>query len=165
MLIFDIKDCSNELKPLMYLVLCDFIWEKMKRKPKKEKAIFAVDEAWIMMSNESTAKFLSEFARQCRKFNVSLSCITQQAADFFNDPWGYGKTIYANTSMHVLMKQTKEDIEIIADTYKISDNIRTDLLTSQSGYGYIFWGNTFTKIYFIASEEEFAIINTNPNIG
>lgn len=165
MLIFDIKDCSNELKPLMYLVLCDFIWEKMKRKPKKENAIFAVDEAWIMMKDEFTAKFLSEFARQCRKFNVGLSCITQQAADFFNDPWGYGKTIYANTSMHVLMKQTKEDIEIIADTYKISDNIRADLISSQSGYGYVFWGNTYTKIYFIASEEEFAVINTNPNIG
>lgn len=165
MLIFDIKDCSNELKPLMYLVLCDFIWEKMKRKPKKENAIFAVDEAWIMMKEEYTAKFLAEFARQCRKFNVGLSCITQQAADFFNDPWGYGRTIYANTSMHVLMKQTKEDIEIIADTYKISDNIRTDLISSQSGYGYVFWGNTYTKIYFIASEEEFAVINTNPNIG
>lgn len=165
MLIFDIKDCSNELKPLMYLVLCDFIWEKVKRKPKKENAIFAVDEAWIMMKEEYTAKFLSEFARQCRKFNVSLSCITQQAADFFNDPWGFGKTIYANTSMHVLMKQTKEDIEIIADTYKISDSIRTDLISSQSGYGYIFWGNTYTRIYFIASEEEFAVINTNPNIG
>lgn len=164
MLIFDIKDCSNELKPLMYLVLCDFIWEKMKRKPKKENAIFAVDEAWIMMKDEFTAKFLSEFARQCRKFNVGLSCITQQAADFFNDPWGYGKTIYANTSMHVLMKQTKDDIEIIADTYKISDNIRTDLISSQSGYGYVFWGNTFTKIYFIASQEEFNVINTNPNL-
>lgn len=165
MLFFDIKDCSDELKPLMYLVLCDFIWEKMKRKPKKENAIFAVDEAWIMMKNEFTAKFLSEFARQCRKFNVGLACITQQAADFFNDPWGYGKTIYANTSMHVLMKQTKEDIGIISDTYKISDNIRMDLITSQSGYGYIFWGNTFTKIYFIASSEEFAVINTNPNLA
>lgn len=165
MLVFDIKDCNNELKPLMYLVLCDFIWEKMKRKPKKENAIFAVDEAWIMMKEEYTARFLAEFARQCRKFNVGLSCITQQAADFFNDPWGYGKTIYSNTTMHVLMKQTKEDIEIIAETYKISDNIRTDLITSQSGYGYIFWGNTYTKIYFIASEEEFAVINTNPNLG
>lgn len=165
MLVFDIKDCNNELKPLMYLVLCDFIWEKLKRKPKKENAMFAVDEAWIMMKEEYTAKFLAEFARQCRKFNIGLSCITQQAADFFNDPWGYGRTIYANTSMHVLMKQTKDDIEIIADTYKISDNIRMDLITSQSGYGYVFWGNTYTKIYFIASDEEFSVINTNPNLA
>ena len=115
------------------------------------------------MKNEYTARFLAEFARQCRKFNVGLACITQQAEDFFRDEWGYGKVIYANTSMHVLMRQTKEDIKIISETYKLEDHIKSDLLNAMQGYGYIFWGATYSKIYFAHSPKEYAIVNTNPN--
>lgn len=163
MIFFDIKDCPSNLQSLMYLVLCEFVWEKVKRKPKKDKAMFVCDESWIMMKNEYTARFLAEFARQCRKFNVGLACVTQQAEDFFRDDWGYGKVIYANTAMHVLMRQTKEDIKIITETYKLQDSIKSDLLNSMQGYGYIFWGGTYTKIYFAHSPQEFEIVNTNPN--
>lgn len=163
MIFFDIKDCPQNLQSLMYLVLCEFVWEKVKRKPRKEQAMFVCDESWIMMKNEYTARFLAEFARQCRKFNVGLACITQQAEDFFRDEWGYGKVIYANTSMHVLMRQTKEDIKIISETYKLEDHIKSDLLNAMQGYGYIFWGATYSKIYFAHSPKEYAIVNTNPN--
>lgn len=163
MIFFDIKDCPQNLQSLMYLVLCEFIWEKVKRKPRREQQLFVADESWIMMKNEYTARFLAEFARQCRKFNVGLACITQQAEDFFRDPWGYGKVIYANTAMHVLMRQTKEDIKIIAETYKLEDHIKNDLLNSQQGYGYIFWGANYTKIYFSYAQGEFDIVNTNAN--
>lgn len=163
-LFFSIRDINKKIKPLVYLILCEFIWEKVKIKPRNEHLEFLVDECWILMKSRYTAEFLSEFARQDRKFNVSLCCVTQRAKDFYMDPWGYGQVIYGNSAMHILMQQNKDDIGVIMETYKLTENMKMDLLTVERGHGYIFWGKSFTKIYFSASEDEFFVINTDPNI-
>jgi len=57
LVIFDIKDLNESLRPIMMLVIANFVHSQVKTKP--QKRILVIDEGWILLQQEESARFIS----------------------------------------------------------------------------------------------------------
>ncbi len=158
MIVFNIRDMEEELRPVaMYLVL-HYIWTLIRSKTKKR--VMVVDEAWIMMKHEDAASFLFGIAKRCRKYYLGLTTITQDVTDFMSSR--YGKPIVTNSSMQLLLKQSPAAIKIVVDTFYLTDEEKFLLLESNIGEGIFFAGSKRAAIKIVASYSEDQIITSDP---
>ena len=158
MVVFNIRDMEEELRPVaMYLVL-HYIWTLIRSKTKKR--VMVVDEAWIMMKHEDAASFLFGIAKRCRKYYLGLTTITQDVTDFMSSR--YGKPIVTNSSMQLLLKQSPAAIKVIVDTFYLTDEEKFLLLESNIGEGIFFAGTKRAAIKIVASYSEDQIITSDP---
>ncbi|KKP71761.1 MAG: Type IV secretory pathway VirB4 component-like protein [Candidatus Moranbacteria bacterium GW2011_GWE2_35_164] len=141
----------------MYVVL-QFIWNEMRSNMKKR--LVAVDEAWIMMQHEDAASFLFGIAKRCRKYYTGLTTITQDVNDFMMSR--YGKPIVTNASTQFLLKQSTAAIDIVQETFFLTDQEKFLLLESNVGEGIFFAGNKHAAIRVVASYSEDQIITSDP---
>jgi len=66
--VFSIRDLEDALKtPAMFNIL-NYIWTKVRSK--KKKRLLVVDEAWIMMQQDVSAKFLYQLIKRARKYGL-----------------------------------------------------------------------------------------------
>ncbi len=158
MIVFNIRDLEDELRPIaMYLVL-QFIWNEMRKNLTKRLVI--VDEAWIMMQNEDAASFIFGIAKRCRKYYTGLTTITQDITDFLSSR--YGKPIVTNSSLQLLLKQSPASIDLLKETFYLTDHEKFLLLESGVGEGIFFAGPKHAAIKVIASYSEDQIITSDP---
>ncbi|NOQ68141.1 DUF87 domain-containing protein [Patescibacteria group bacterium] len=158
MVVFNIRDMEEELRPVaMYLVL-HYIWTLIRSKMKRR--IMVVDEAWVMMQHEDAASFLFGIAKRCRKYYLGLTTITQDVTDFMTSK--YGKPIVTNSSIQLLLKQSPAAIKVIVDTFYLTDEEKFLLLESNVGEGIFFAGSKRAAIRIVASYSEDQIITSDP---
>lgn len=159
LIVFNIRDMEEELRPVaMYMVL-HFIWNEMRAVVKKR--IVLVDEAWIMMKYDDAASFLFGIAKRCRKYYTGLTTITQDVNDFLSSR--YGKPIVTNSSIQLLLKQSPAAIDVIGETFYLTEQEKFLLLESNVGEGIFFAGTKHVAIKVIASYSEDQVITTNPS--
>ena len=158
LVVFNIRDLEDELRPIaMYLIL-KYIWNEVRFNMKKR--LITVDEAWWMMQHEDGAKFLFSIAKRIRKYYGGLTTITQDISDFLVS--SHGKAIVSNSSIQLLMKQSKSSVDLVADTFYLTDKEKYFLMETQVGEGIFFTGNKRAAIQIIASYNEDKLITTNP---
>lgn len=158
LIVFNIRDLENELRPIAMYVVLQYIWNEMRSDMRKRMVV--VDEAWIMMQSEDAAAFLFGIAKRCRKYYTGLTTITQDIADFMSSR--YGKPIVTNSSMQLLLKQSPASVDLIAETFYLTDHEKFLLLESNVGEGIFFAGTKHVAIKVIASYSEDQIITTDP---
>lgn len=158
LVVFNIRDMEEELRPVaMYLVL-QFIWNEMRTN--MTKRLVLVDEAWVMMKYDDAASFMFGIAKRCRKYYTGLTTITQDVNDFLSSR--YGKAIVTNSSIQLLLKQSPAGIDIISETFYLTDQEKFLLLESNVGEGIFFAGTKHVAIKVIASYSEDQVITTDP---
>ncbi len=158
LLVFNIRDLEEELRPIaMYLIL-QYIWNEMR--VNMTKRLVVVDEAWVMMQNEDAASFLFGIAKRCRKYFTGLTTITQDIADFLVNR--YGKPIVTNSSLQLLLRQSPASIDILAETFYLTDHEKFLLLESNVGEGIFFAGPKHAAIKVVSSYGEDQIITSDP---
>lgn len=158
LVVFNIRDLEDELRPIAMYVILQFIWNDMRSKTKKRLVV--VDEAWIMMQHDDAASFLFGIAKRCRKYYTGLTTITQDVNDFMTSR--YGKPIVTNASSQFLLKQSTAAIDIVQETFFLTDQEKFLLLESNVGEGIFFAGNKHAAIKVIASYSEDQIITSDP---
>ncbi len=158
MVVFNIRDLEEELRPIaMYMVL-QFIWNEMRSNVTRR--IVAVDEAWVMMQNDDAAAFMFGIAKRCRKYYTGLTTITQDVSDFMSSR--YGKPIVTNSSLQLLLRQSPASVDVITETFFLTDHEKFLLLESNVGEGILFAGPKHAAIKVIASYSEDQIITSDP---
>ena len=158
LVVFNIRDLEEELRPIAMYIILQFIWNEMRTNMKKR--IIVVDEAWVMMQNEDAAAFLFGIAKRCRKYYTGLTTITQDIGDFAASR--YGKPIITNSSMQFLLRQSPSSIDLVAETFYLTDHEKFLLLESNVGEGIFFAGSKHAAIKVIASYSEDQIITSDP---
>jgi type IV secretory pathway VirB4 component len=158
MVVFSIRDMEDDLKPVAMYLITHFIWNRVRRKLKKR--LMVVDEAWWMMKSEDTASFLSSLVKRGRKYYLGISTITQDVGDFLRSP--YGAPIVTNSSIQLLLKQSPLAIDLLQQTFNLTNEEKFLLLESGVGEGIFFAGLKHVAIKVIASETEDKIITSNP---
>lgn len=158
-IVFSIRDMEDELKPVAMYIVTDFIWNAIRRELKKRMLI--IDEAWWMMKSEDTASFLFGLAKRGRKYYLGITTITQDVEDFLRSP--YGMPIITNSSIQLLMKQSPSSIDIIQQTFNLTEEEKFLLLESDVGEGIFFAGLKHVAIKVIASYTEDQIISSDPS--
>jgi conjugal transfer ATP-binding protein TraC len=158
LVVFSIRDLEEELRPIAMYIILNYIWNIVRSELKKR--ILVVDEAWILMQHEDSARFLFGIAKRARKYYLGLTTITQDVADFLASP--YGKPIVTNSSIQMLLKQSPAAINVIAETFFLTEGEKYLLLESEVGEGIFFAGLKHAAIKIYASYVEDQIITTDP---
>lgn len=157
--VFSVRDMEDEVKPVAMYIITHHIWNAVRRQLKKR--LLVIDEAWWMMKSEDTASFLFSLAKRGRKYYLGLATITQDVEDFLNSP--YGRPILANSSIQLLLKQSPTTIDVLKDTFNLTDQEKYLLLESGVGEGLFFAGLKHVAIKIVASATEDMIITSDPS--
>lgn len=157
-LVFNIRDLEDELRPIgMYIVL-NYIWNKVKSD--RRKRILVVDEAWQLMKYDDSAAFMFSLAKRARKYFLGLTTISQDVEDFLSNKMG--RAVVANSSLQLLLKQAPSAVDIIGETFKLTNEEKARLTEFPVGEGLFFAGLNHVIIRVLASETEASLISTNP---
>ena len=156
--VFGIKNLEESLRPIAMHIILDYIWTVIKKELKKR--ILVVDEAWYLMQYDDSATFLRGIVKRGRKYYLGVTTITQDVDDFLQTP--YGKEIVTNSAIQILLKQHSAAIDLIGNTFYLSEGEKQLLLSADKGEGIFFAGQNHVAIQVIASKEEHDLITSNP---
>ncbi|MDF2461232.1 MAG: Type secretory pathway VirB4 component-like protein [Candidatus Saccharibacteria bacterium] len=157
-LVFNIRDLEDELRPVgMYIVL-NYIWNKVKAD--RRKRLLIVDEAWQLMKYDDSAAFMFSLAKRARKYFLGLTTISQDVEDFLSNKMG--RAVVSNSSLQLLLKQAPSAVDIVSETFKLTNEERNRLSQFPVGEGLFFAGLNHVIIRILASETEAQLISTNP---
>ena len=158
LVVFDIKDLDDSLRKIMILATANFVHGRVKRDP--QKRILVIDEAWILLEHEESARFLAGLVRRARKYYLGVTLISQQANDFLNQE--YGKAIASQSSLRILMKQDTTTIKKVAVEFNLSEYEQRFLLTCDRGEALIIADQNHVALKIVASEKEHPLLTTDP---
>lgn len=159
LVVFSVRDMEDDLKPVAMYIITHHIWNTVRKELRKRLLI--IDEAWWMMRSEDTASFLFSIAKRGRKYYLGISTITQDVSDFLNSP--YGVPMITNSSIQMLLRQSPTSVDLVQQTFKLSDEEKYLLLESDVGEGIFFAGLKHVAIKVIASYTEDQIITSDPS--
>lgn len=158
LVIFDIKDMPESLRQIMMLIISNFVQNQVKAKP--EKRILVIDEGWMLLQHEESARFVAGLVRRARKYYLGVSIISQQANDFLHSD--YGRAIASQSSLRVLMRQDTTTIRNVVSEFNLSEYEQSYLLTCERGDALIIADQNHVAVKVVASDKEHPLITTNP---
>ena len=158
LVVFSVRDLEDELRPTAIYTIINYIWNVTRSERKKR--ILVVDEAWWLMQNEDSAKFIFALVKRARKYFLGVTTITQDVNDFLRSQ--YGQAIVTNSAMQLLMKQAPSAADAVQNTFHLTDGEKYLLLESGVGEGIFFAGSKHAAIKVVASYTEDQIVTTNP---
>ncbi|OGF63196.1 conjugal transfer protein TraC [Candidatus Giovannonibacteria bacterium RIFCSPHIGHO2_01_FULL_45_33] len=156
--VFSVRDMEDELRAVAMYIIINYIWSAVRTTLKKRLLI--VDEAWWIMKNEDGASFLFGIAKRARKYFLGLATVTQDVTDFLSSP--YGKPLITNSSIQILLRQAPASIDILKETFNLTDEEKFLLLESDVGEGIFFAGLKHVAIKILASYTEDQLITSDP---
>jgi len=159
LVVFSVRDMEDDLKPVAMYIITHHIWNTVRKELRKR--LLVIDEAWWMMRSADTASFLFSIAKRGRKYFLGISTITQDVSDFLNSP--YGIPMITNSSIQLLLRQSPTSVDLVQQTFKLSDEEKYLLLESDVGEGIFFAGLKHVAIKIIASYTEDQIITSDPS--
>lgn len=159
LVVFSVRDMEDDLKPVAMYIITHHIWNAVRKELRKR--LLVIDEAWWMMRAEDTASFLFGIAKRGRKYYLGISTITQDVSDFLNSP--YGVPMITNSSIQILLRQSPTSVDLVQQTFKLSDEEKYLLLESDVGEGIFFAGLKHVAVKVIASYTEDQIITSDPS--
>ena len=157
--VFNVRDLEKEIRPVAMHVALNFIWSKTKSNPKRQ--ILIVDEAWQIMKYSDSANFMFGLTKRARKYNLGITNITQDVEDFTASR--LGRSILANSSMQLLLKQSSTSVDLLSDLFKLTAAEKKLLNQFPVGQGLFFAGRNHIQIQVIASPTERELITTTPD--
>lgn len=158
MVVFNIRDLEDELRPVAMYIVLNYIWNKTKSDQKRR--LLLIDEAWQLMKYEDSANFMFSLAKRARKYNLGITTISQDVEDFMGSRMG--RAIVSNSSMQFLLKQSPSAVDVLADVFKLTSEEKKRLSQFPVGQGLFFAGSNHVHIQVIASPTEQSLITTNP---
>jgi type IV secretory pathway VirB4 component len=158
LVIFDIKDLPETLRQIMMLIISNFVQNQVKAKP--EKRLLIIDEGWLLLEHEESARFVAGLVRRARKYYLGVSIISQQANDFLHSD--YGRAIASQSALRILMRQDTTTIKDVASEFHLSEYEESFLLTCERGDALIIADQNHVAVKVVASDKEHPLITTNP---
>jgi type IV secretory pathway VirB4 component len=158
LVVFSVRDLEDELRPVGIYTIVNYIWNVTRSERKKR--ILVIDEAWWLMTNEDSAKFIFALVKRARKYWLGVTTITQDVNDFLRSP--YGQAIVTNSALQLLLKQSPSAVDLVQQTFNLTDSEKYLLLESGVGEGIFFAGQKHAAIKVVASYTEDQLVTTNP---
>jgi conjugal transfer ATP-binding protein TraC len=158
LVVFDIKDLPESLRQIMMMIISNFVSNQVKANP--EKRLLVIDEGWLLLEHEESARFVSGLVRRARKYYLGVSIISQQANDFLKND--YGRAIASQSSLRILMRQDTTTIKNVVSEFNLSEFEQSFLLTCDKGEALIIADQNHVAVKVVASDKEHPLITTNP---
>jgi conjugal transfer ATP-binding protein TraC len=158
LVVFDIKDLPESLRQIMVLIIANYVYNQVKSKP--QKRLLVIDEAWVLLQHEQSARFMAGLTRRARKYYLGVNIISQAANDFLGNE--YGQAIASQASLRILMRQDTTTIKKVVNEFNLSEYEKKFLLTCDKGEAIVIADQNHVAIKVVASDKEHPLITTNP---
>jgi hypothetical protein len=121
LIVFNLDRIKNkELQAVYLMVIIQYIREVFEKTPPGVIKQLFIDEAWGLLENQESAKFLETGYRTYRKLNAGITCITQNPeVDLLQKP--SGRAIISSAENVFLLQQKPEVVTMIAKPFQFSD--------------------------------------------
>jgi len=153
--VFGVRDLEENLRPVAMYIILDYIWNRIRKD--KKKRVLIIDEAWYLVKQKDSARYLQSFAKRARKYQLGMTTITQDVEDFLSVE--EGRAILTNSSLQILLKQSTASIERLSEVFNLTGGEKHFLLSTGVGEGLFFAGQSHVAMKVIASENEFNTLN------
>ena len=161
MVVYDIKKLGSGMAPLALHICLNDIWNKMfENYEQGYNTWIYIDEFYILLQNESAAKFLMMIWKRARKWRGVPTGIMQNAEDLLNSDTT--RNIFNNTAFQVISSSSKMDRAILNDLLQIPESQLSFINNAKKGDGLIYTGEIllpFTNQY-PTDIEIFNLMNT-----
>ena len=154
---FDIGNMPKQVKPVIMFLVLDYVYMKMKKD--LERKLLVIDEAWALLGRTEDASYIFEIVKTCRKFNLGLFLINQEVEGMLSSE--AGRSVLANSSYTLLLRQKPAVIENIQETFHLSNTEKISLLTAGVGEGLLLMEDEHSEIKIVSSDVEHKQITTN----
>jgi type IV secretory pathway VirB4 component len=161
LVVFSLRDLSEELKTAGTLVALEAIWRRVARGERRPRVV-VVDEAWWLVGagGDAGARFLHRLAKSARKHWCGLTAITQEVGDLLSTELGHA--VVANAAHQVLLGQEAQEVGALAKVFNLSEGERNYLLTCDRGHGILAVGTERAALQVVASEAEHRLATSDP---
>ena len=150
MVVFNIQKVPDQEKQASIYYLSNFIWQKVLSNRKRK--ILIIDEAHLLLKEESSANFIEDLVRRGRKYNLGVICISQDVDDFLKSP--QGSVIAKNVDTALILAQKKQSVPSLVKAFDLSE-IEKDYITRLTkGQALFIKGNTHSHIFIYATPHE-----------
>lgn len=158
LVVFDIKDLPESLRQIMMMIISNYVSNQVKAAP--QKRLLVIDEGWLLLEHEESARFVAGLVRRARKYYLGVAIISQQANDFLHND--YGRAIASQSALRILMRQDTTTIKNVVSEFNLSEYEQSFLLTCDKGDALIIADQNHVAVRVVASDVEHPLITTNP---
>lgn len=136
---YNIFNLGKQLKTMGLLVITDAMLNRVNANWKKGKRTHVfIDEIHVIFENEESATFFSSAWRQFRKRDAFPTGITQNVKYLLSSQ--QGTSMLSNSEFIVMLNQSPNDREDLAELLKISEEQMSYITNAQTGCGLIKYG-------------------------
>lgn len=163
---FNIKDIGSGMVEMGMQITIDYIWNKMiENRDKGKRTWFYIDEFYLLLMKEKSAEFLMKIWKRARKWNGIPTGITQNVSDLFASL--SGQNILANSAFVMMLKQSLQDRQNLAEHYHIGSSQLPFITNSPPGQGLIYSSNTIVPFMdvFPTDTELFKVLTSTKKIN
>lgn len=157
MIVFNIQRVPEAEKQASIYYLSNFIWQKVLSDRKKK--VLIIDEAHLLLKDESSASFIENLVRRGRKYNLGVICISQDVDNFLEHP--QGSVIAKNADTALILSQKKQSIPNLVKAFDLSDIERDYITRLTKGQALFIKGNIHSHIYVYPTEVEKSIFSSS----
>jgi type IV secretory pathway VirB4 component len=156
LVVWSTRQLADELRAPGMLLALDAIWRDVDvaalRAASPPRRLVIVDEAWTLLRDGEGARFLYRLAKAARKRRAGVSVITQDAADLLGSD--LGQAVIANAATQILMRQSPQAIDVVADAFGLTAGEARILLAARRGEGVLLSGAHRVGFHAVASKKE-----------
>lgn len=157
------------LQAVAYAMISEFVrWRLAKA---RRRALVVVDEGHVMFRREDTALFISRLYRMAGKQGGRVALATQGITDLLGDPKtgmkapgeSEARSVLTNTGITILLRNDKvPDLDLLQNTYGLTDAEKKLLRSAQPGHGIVIAGNDRALVRILATDALYPFITTRP---
>lgn len=159
LVVFDIKELPDSIRQIMMMVIANYVQNRVKEN--LQKRLLVIDEGWLLLEHEQSARFIAGLVRRARKYWLGVAIISQQANDFIASE--YGRAIASQSALRILMRQDTTTIKNVVSEFQLSEYEQSYLLTCDKGEALIIADLNHVALSIVASSSEHPLITTDPN--
>lgn len=157
MVVFNIQKVPDQEKQASVFYLSNFIWQKVLSN--RNRKVLIIDEAHLLLKDESSANFMENLVRRGRKYNLGVISISQDVDDFLKSP--QGSVIAKNADTALILAQKKQSIPSLVKAFDLSDVERDYITRLTKGQALFIKGNTHSHMFVYATPHERKLFSSN----
>ncbi|GAA1082763.1 VirB4 family type IV secretion system protein [Kitasatospora arboriphila] len=159
--VYSLREVPDELKPAATMLCLDAVWRTVTDPADRRPRLVVIDEAWLLMRDEHSARFLHRMAKSSRKHWAGLAVVTQDTADLLATD--LGRAVVANAATQILLRQAPQAIDAVTEAFRLSAGEAAYLLTAPRGEALLCAGPGQRAAFTAAaSPAEHRLITTDP---
>ncbi|SMC05546.1 hypothetical protein SAMN00768000_2303 [Sulfobacillus thermosulfidooxidans DSM 9293] len=154
--VFDLSHLTTSMKNAAYLAISEWL---TRQTFSGSRRLIIFDEAWHLLTDQESAKYLESLFRRARKWGTALSLITQDMNDFVRSQTA--EVCLRNAPIVLLLKQHPESLQQLAASLRLHEGEVNRIAQAGMGEGVLMVGEDHVPIRIMGAPFETRILHSS----